>query len=66
MYVFHNMIEQLHDDGLFPKKKAIIKNFDNIQLLDRKFPLHSFSAPHKWGMLKSKEVYAHLILYMVP
>lgn len=48
MYLFHNMIEQLHDDGLFPKKKATIKNFDNIQLLDRKFPLHSFSAPHKW------------------
>lgn len=50
------------DDGVFQRKRRWFENSDKLYILVENSTRHSMSAPHRRGILKSKESYAPLIL----
>ena len=55
------MTKMLHDDD-DNRKRLGLKYYDNSQFLVEKFTMPSMNAPHKQGIPKSNENYAHMIL----
>lgn len=54
-----NITKHLHD-VFFPKKELVIK-YDILSLFVNEFTVHSWSAPYKWGIMKLRNDYAHVI-----
>ena len=44
------------------RKMLLLKDFNNVQLLVDKFPIHNMSAPHKWGISELKASNSHVLL----